>query len=65
MRFRSYRGSGGGARTALVILTMVAVPEQLAQAERTLSWCAEHQPTMGEFRAALDELRVAVSAREE
>jgi hypothetical protein len=53
------------ARTALAMLMMVVTPEQIAECAGALRWCAENRPTVAEFGAALDELRVAATARED
>jgi hypothetical protein len=54
-----------GAFTALMILTMIAAPEQLDQAEQTLRWCALNKPSVDDFTAGLEQLRLAKQAAEE
>jgi hypothetical protein len=54
-----------GARTALVLVTMVLTADQIDQCERSLAWCAENRPSAGEFATAVQELRDAVAARGE
>ena len=63
---RRHRGDDGtGARTALVLVTMVLTVDQIGQCERSPAWCAENRPSAGEFAAAVQELRDAVAARGE
>lgn len=54
-----------GARTALTLAVMVLTGDQLGQCQRSLAWCAEHRPSSADWKAAVQELRDAIAAREE